>query len=71
MRATANRMERVVDLWLHDHPGGTIADFERASAPFNAEPGSRHRRIHNQFLNWLNTERVQCVVFGDQHGGPS
>ncbi len=51
--------DQVISLWLHDHPGGTIEDFERARRPFNAEPGSRHRRVHNQFLDWLNLDHVQ------------
>ena len=63
MKMTTNKMERVISLWLHDHPGGTIEDYARASRPFNAERGSRHRRVHNQFLEWLNTERVQRVIF--------
>ena len=57
-------MDRVIDLWLHDHPGGTVEDFNRACRPFNAEPGARHRRVHNHFLEWLNTARVQRHVFG-------
>lgn len=59
MKMTANKMDCVISLWLHDHPGGTVEDFERARAPFNAEPGRRHRRV----LSWLNTERVQRAIF--------
>ena len=55
-------MEHVIDLWLHDHPGGTVEDYWRASRPFNAEPGSRHRRVHNQFLDWLNLPHVQRAI---------
>jgi hypothetical protein len=62
-------MDRVVSLWLNDHPGGTVEDYWRASRPFNAERGARHRRVHNQFLDWLNSERVQRAAFGDQVEG--
>ena len=62
-------MDRVINLWLHDHPGGTVEDYRRASAPFNAEPGRRHRRAHNLFLDWLNSEHVQRAAFGDQVEG--
>jgi hypothetical protein len=55
-------MDLVIRLWLLDHPGGTVEDFERASAPFNAERGSRHRRVHNQFLDWLNSDHVQRAI---------
>jgi hypothetical protein len=61
-------MDRVISLWLHDHAGGTVEDFERASRPFNAERGSRHRRVHGQFLNWLNTDRVQRALFQRDEG---
>ncbi len=56
-------MDRVVSLWLHDHPGGTVEDYWRASRPFNAERGSRHRRAHNAFLDWLNSDCVQRALF--------
>jgi len=56
-------MDMVVSLWLYDHPGGTAEDFERASRPFNAEPGRRHRRAHNAFLDWLNSDYVQRALF--------
>ena len=55
-------MNQVLSLWLLDHPGGTVEDFDRARAPFNAERGSRHRRVHNQFLDWLNSAHVQRVI---------
>ena len=61
-------MDRLVALWLHDHPGGTTEDFARASRPFNAERGSRHRRAHNQFLEWLNSAGVQRVLFQRDEG---
>jgi hypothetical protein len=69
VKGTAASMDRVLALWLHDHPGGTEEDFDRAGRPFNAEPGARHRRVHNQFLEWLNTERVQRHVFGGRAHG--
>jgi hypothetical protein len=55
-------MDLVIRLWLRDHPGGTVEDFWRAGRPFNAEPGSRHRRVHNQFLEWLNSDQVQRAI---------
>ena len=61
-------MDRVINLWLHDHPGGTVEDFKRASRPFNAECGSRHRRVHNQFLDWLNSDCVQRALFQRDEG---
>jgi hypothetical protein len=68
MRPVRPDMIAVIDLWLHDHPGGTVEDFERASAPFNAERGSRHRRVHNQFLDWLNSTSVQRALFQRDEG---
>jgi hypothetical protein len=59
-------MSRVLALWLHDHPGGTEEDFNRAGRPFNAERGSRHRRVHSQFLDWLNMEHVQRAILSKQ-----
>ena len=56
-------MDRVIALWLADHPGGTVEDFARASRPFNAERGSRHRRVHGQFLDWLNSDCVRRALF--------
>jgi len=59
-------MDKVLRLWLRDHPGGTEEDYERASRPFSAERGARHRRVHNQFLDWLNSRDVQRALFSDQ-----
>jgi hypothetical protein len=61
-------MDKVLDLWLRDHPGGAAEDFKRASRPFNAERGSRHRRVHNQFLDWLNSRDVQQALFSPTSG---
>jgi len=55
-------MDRVCSVWLRDHPGGEEADFRRAAAPFGAERGSRHRRIHSEFLSWLNQPDVQAAI---------
>ena len=55
-------MDQVLLLWLHDHPGGTEEDFWRAGRLFNAEPGNRHRRIHSQFLDWLNSNHIQRAI---------
>ena len=59
-------MDKVIKLWLRDHPGGTVEDFERASAPFGAERGSRHRRAHHAFLTWLNMPHIQRALFGKE-----
>lgn len=56
-------MDLLISLWLHDHPEGTVEDFELAGRPFHAEPGRRHRRVHSQFLDWLNSDRVQRALF--------
>ncbi len=55
-------IDQVRSLWLLDHPGGLPEDFERARRPFNAEPGSRHRRVHNQFLEWLSLDHVRKAM---------
>ena len=52
-------MDKTFELWARDHPGGTREDFDRASRPFSAERGARHRRVHNQFLEWLNSPHIQ------------
>jgi len=59
-------MDLVLRLWLQDHPGGTQEDYERAGRPFNAERGSRHRRAHNAFLDWLNLPHVQRAIWRDE-----
>jgi len=55
-------IDQVLRLWLADHPGGTVEDFERARTPFNAERGSRHQRVHNQFLEWANSDHVRRAL---------
>lgn len=55
-------MDQVCALWLADHPGGEAEDFARASRPFGAERGSRHRRVHTQFLDWINLDHVQRAM---------
>lgn len=52
-------LDKVFTLWLHDHPGGTREDFDCASRPYNAERGSQHRRVHTQFLDWINLDHVK------------
>ena len=67
MKVTPEMRDRELALWLHDHPGGTVEDYKRASAPFGAERGGRHRRVHSQYLDWLNTPRVMRVIFGKEN----
>ena len=55
-------LAQVLRFWLADHPGGTVEDFERARAPFGAERGGRHRRVHGEFLSWLNQPHVLLAI---------
>lgn len=62
-------LDKIFALWLADHPGGTREDFDRANRPFNAERGSQHRRVHNQYLKWFNLDHVQRALFSEgAHG---
>ena len=63
-------MSRLLALWLHDHPGGTEEDFNRAGRPFNAERGNRHRRVHSQFLDWLNMSVCSAPSRGQNSATP-
>jgi hypothetical protein len=59
-------MDKVIELWLRDHPGGTVEDYTLASRPFGAERGSRHRRAHHAFLDWLKMPHIQRALFGKE-----
>lgn len=63
-------MDKVQALWLADHPGGTREEFARASRLFSAERGSRHRRVHTQFFEWVNLDHVQrAMLCGEMRHG--
>jgi hypothetical protein len=49
-------MTRERNLWLTDHPGATVEDFDRVSRP------GGNRRAHSAYLDWLNTARVMRIV---------
>jgi hypothetical protein len=56
MKGTPEMMTRQRNLWLTDHPGHTVEDFDRVSRP------GGNRREHRAYLEWLNTARVMRIV---------
>jgi predicted DNA-binding transcriptional regulator AlpA len=59
---TPTMMVRERTVWLTDHPGATVEDFDRLRRPFNAVHGGQHRRQHKAYLDWLNSERVMRLI---------
>jgi hypothetical protein len=56
MKVTPEMAARERTLWLTDHPGSTVADFDRARLP------GGDRREHRAYLTWLNTARVMRII---------
>ena len=52
--------ERTV--WLTDHPGATVEDFDHERRPFNSVHGGQQRRQHKAYLDRLNSERVMRLI---------
>ena len=57
---------KIAALWLLDHPGKILDDFEYARAPFKTgEHEGKHHHTHQEFLLWLkwrNTRRPRCPL---------
>jgi hypothetical protein len=43
--------ERTV--WLTDHPGSRVEDFDRVRRPFDSVHGGQHGRQRKAYLDWL------------------
>ena len=47
-------------IWLTDHPGCTVADYDRVRAPSPRKAIAR--REHSEYLDWLNSARVRRLA---------
>jgi hypothetical protein len=57
---TATMQARTRVVWLTDHPGCTVADFERVKAPSPRTAAAR--REHSAYLDWINSARVRRLI---------
>jgi len=40
-------------VWLADHPGAMVEDFDRVARPFNSVHGCQRGRQRKAYLDWL------------------
>jgi hypothetical protein len=57
---TPTRAARERVIWLTDHPGCSVADYDRVRAPSPRKAIAR--REHSEYLDWFNSVRVMRLL---------
>ena len=53
---TPTMMVRKRTVWLTDHPGAMVEDFDRVPRLFNSVHGDQHCHKHIDYLDWLQDD---------------